>query len=108
MISLSDEAEAVAVAEEFDELFSSELLECLLFGRPICQPRRSEVGFLLIHDGDFDLFKCFLPIDGPPLHLQGAPVAGPCHRVLHLHPELTGLGVNCNYFLVFLNTSLNF
>ena len=45
-------------------------------------------------------FNCSLPIDGPPQDLLGAPVVGSCHRTLHLHPERTGMGVNCNTFLV--------
>ena len=38
----------------------------------------------------------FLPIDEPHLSLLGAPVVGSCNRILHLQPELTGMGVTAN------------
>ena len=40
-----------------------------------------------------------LPKDEPPQNLLGAPVVGSCIRILHLHPELTGMGANCKLFL---------
>ena len=41
-----------------------------------------------------------LPKDGPPLYLLGAPIVGPCNRVLHLLPWINRFGGNCNTFIV--------
>ena len=63
----------------------------------------------LLNFSEFSSFLLyfFLPRDGPPQILRGAPVVGSCLRTLHLHPESTGMGVNCNV-IMFLNTSLIF
>ena len=67
--------------------------------------RFCSLGGFLLNDGlrfpSNSTLKCFsLPIDGPPPNLLGAPWTGP-GEVLHLfYPELTGMGENCNTFIV--------
>ena len=55
----------------------------------ICEAATSEVGIflaiVLFFNFNFN-FNFVLPRDGPPLNLPGAPVVGPCIRVLHLLP----------------------
>ena len=77
------------------------LFSLLFFVEVVCGLGDRYFFFFFLRYDDFDNFDNFvLPKDEPPLDLLGAPVVGPCLRTLHLHPERTGMGVNCNTFLV--------
>ena len=81
----------------FSILFTELLYLDVFFEAVLRRFEASEADSLALDHNFFFSLDFFLPTDGPPPNLLGAPYRT-WKGFTPIYPELTGLGVNCNLF----------